>query len=324
MLDVLLYVAAYLNNSGASEYLEGRFADADKNYQMALQMAGDSTIHGARILANIAALAQRRNRFSEAEVAYRKVYFVRRTLLGECHTDSVIALNNIAGALRMQGNYSDARRLYLQALKSTIEESADHAIILNNLGDVLRALGNFAEAERYLRYSLTIGMHLYGKEHPQVKIAQNNLAEVLEDAGELQAAANLLERLASDPVSAANLARVRMKQGRLEEAAAMLEGLKLEPGSLLEAAALHTNAIVARQRGELQTARTNFAASLAIRERLLPAEHPVIAPLLLDYAQLLRKMKMGKEAEVLEKRVRKSATTSPTIQTIEWKRLLKN
>src|SRR5262249_50676620 len=157
-----------------------------------------------------------------------------------------------------------------------------------------RALGLLSAAERAHRDSLALRLRLYGGDHQNVRLAQNNLAEVLEDRGDLQGAADLLEQVVKDPTSAANLARVRLKQGRLEEAESLLNSLGVESGSLLEAAAMHTRALAAMRRGNLQDATNYFAGSLTIRKKLLPPSHPVLAPLLLDYADLLKRMKRRK------------------------------
>ena len=167
---------------------------------------------------------------------------------------------------------------------------SDRATIHSNLGETYRSLGLSKEAERTHRASLALRLRIHADNHPQVQISRNHLAFVL------------------------------WKQGHAAKAQALLEGLKLESGSLLEAAILHTKALASSYLGDMQAAQDQFAASLEIRERLLPASHPVMTTLLSDYAELLHKRKLRKAAALISQRARSSAAAA----TISWKALQEN
>ncbi|MDP7561017.1 MAG: tetratricopeptide repeat protein, partial [Planctomycetota bacterium] len=85
---------------------------------------------------------------------------IREKSFGPEHPDVALSLNNLAGLLRAQGSYSEARPLHERALaileKALGPEHPDVAGSLNNLAALLEDEGSYAEARPFFERSLSI------------------------------------------------------------------------------------------------------------------------------------------------------------------------
>src|SRR5207244_1482064 len=90
---------------------------------------------------------------------------------------------------REQGKYTDAERLFREALemKRRLYPKQDHpslATSLNNLALVLQDQRKHADAETFSREALAMNRRLYAKQdHPDLAASLNNLAGVLQAQG---------------------------------------------------------------------------------------------------------------------------------------------
>ena len=123
--------------------------------------------------------------------------------------------NNLAVALKAQGNINEALNHYFQAVK--INPHDDKA--LYNLGSTFLSLGRPYDAIKYLREALRI--------NPTHAEAYNNLGSTLVSTGDLEEAVEQYRRaleLKSDLLNAMiNLADTLNKLGRTEEAIDLIE-----------------------------------------------------------------------------------------------------
>ena len=71
--------------------------------------------------------------------------------LGDSHTDTAIALNNIAAIETSSGRWDDAERDLRRALSASQLQPADRGSIETNLGNLLRLDGRLAEANSHLQ-----------------------------------------------------------------------------------------------------------------------------------------------------------------------------
>ncbi len=79
-----------------------------------------------------------------------------------------------------ESNPTAAMKLYGDFLEATPEDSQPELRVLaqNNLGDLYRVRGQFAEAEKLLTASLASREAMFGKNHPAIATARNNLGNV--------------------------------------------------------------------------------------------------------------------------------------------------
>jgi tetratricopeptide (TPR) repeat protein len=84
-----------------------------------------------------------------------------------------------------------ARELYEKAFGAEDEETGR---LLLELGAMYRAQAQQSQAQKYFRRAMTIGENLHGAESREVLLAVHQLAESLEDCGDITGAAALYER----------------------------------------------------------------------------------------------------------------------------------
>jgi tetratricopeptide (TPR) repeat protein len=164
--------------------------------------AGGEDADVAASLNNLALLLDTQGKYDEAEPLYQRSLAIKRKVcaihlaasyrdhsckvLGEEHPDVAASLNNLAGLLKTQGKYDQAKPLYQQSLainrkvcaihlvassrdhscKVLGEEHPDVATSLNNLAVLLWNTGRSEEANVYGREALTIATRALGPSHP--------------------------------------------------------------------------------------------------------------------------------------------------------------
>ncbi len=230
-----------------------------------------------------------------------------------------LSLNNLAELDRREGRYAEARTLLEQALALTPPNGVA-AAILHNLGEIHRFYGQYTTAERHLQQALTLKESLFGPDHPQVARTLNTLARVHQETGDLVAAAAGYRRAlaiwdrypqgyAEERAAVlTNLGRLCHLQQRYDEAEALhrraLDAV-VPPDPAVEAAILHNLANLYNAQGRFPAAEPLYRRSLELRESTLGPHHPVVATLLADYAQALRRNKRARDARRLESRLQR-------------------
>jgi len=230
-----------------------------------------------------------------------------------------LSLNNLAELQRRQGRYAEARTLLEQALALTPPNSVA-AAVLHNLGEIHRLYGQYTAAERRLQQALALKESLFGPDHPQLARTLNTLARVHQEAGDFAAAAAGYRRAmaiweryprgyAEERAAAlTNLGRLCHLEQRYKEAEALhrraLDAI-VPPDPAVEAAILHNLANLYTAQGRFHAAEPLYRRSLDLREATLGPHHPVVATLLADYAQALRRNKRARDARRLESRLQR-------------------
>src|SRR5579884_4257494 len=125
--------------------------------------------------------------------------------------------------------------------------------LLNEFGIYLYGHARFVEAKQAFERALAIGEAAYGSDHPQVAIRVNNLGNVLQDLGNLQAAKQAFERALriQEAVYGSNHPMVAIDVNNL--------------GDVLQAL------------GDLQAAKQAFERAITIDEAAYGPNHPNVA-----------------------------------------------
>ena len=120
----------------------------------------------------------------------------QRDKLGDKHPDTLVAINNLAMQLKMQGKLDSAAPLYREALTAQREtlgnRHADTLISMNNLAMLQREQGDLDGAAALMREVLAARRETLGDRHPDTLISINNLASLLHAQHDLKAAAPLM------------------------------------------------------------------------------------------------------------------------------------
>jgi tetratricopeptide (TPR) repeat protein len=166
---------------GSIYIAQHRFSDAEALFHGLLDSASER--QAASIYSNLTASALGRRGYQEAEdFALRSVELSRRAL-PPGHPLLAAALNNLAQALRFEGQYLQAEKRYREALG--IWEDAfgprhpDVAKGLANLAAFYHERGREAGAEDLYRRAAGIFEQAFGWDNPQTLIARNELGDVL-------------------------------------------------------------------------------------------------------------------------------------------------
>jgi tetratricopeptide (TPR) repeat protein len=136
---------------------------------------------------------RRTGRPDEAEAYYRRALEIDQGLYGPNHPQIASDLNHLAGALEDQGAFDEVERLYLEALRifraAFGDEHRDVGTALNNVAHFYRAQHRYEEAKQYFLEAIEIYRHTIGPDHVFVSIALENLVGMMEERGDLLAAA---------------------------------------------------------------------------------------------------------------------------------------
>ncbi|MCO6437608.1 MAG: serine/threonine protein kinase [Phycisphaerae bacterium] len=234
--------------------------------------------------------------YEEAEIQLRRALEVARSRLGETHTRTLIAMNNLAILYRLQGRISDAGPLLETVWRIRVdhlgEDHTDTLVSMNNLANQYADQRRFGEAESLYIRTMDIRRKLLGDDHPDTLLVTNNLAAMYENWGKYERAEPLYEaalaarrRLYGDEhpdtlVSMNNLAVLYFNLQRYDEAEALYAtAVELRrrilgeehPRTLASQANL---AILWRQTGRTEEARVLMRQTLDLQLDVLGDEHP--------------------------------------------------
>jgi tetratricopeptide (TPR) repeat protein len=209
--------------------------------------------------------------YKTAETNLREAVELVTDSLGEDHPDTAIYESSLGLALYLDGQYDRAELLLRRAkyvAEARLPGSLESGSILANLAAVETSLGQFAQAEADGALSLAILSAKRGPESLEVAFAKVSFATAclrerkLEEASKLLPEAIAVERrLAGDP---------RMGDQRvLAYAVRALGEVRAAQHQWVEAQALYSEAI-------------------GIYEAALGERHPTIAPVLREYADVLK------------------------------------
>ncbi len=209
-----------------------------------------------------AALHTAMSRYAEAEAIHRSVLATRTKRLGPKHRLTAETMQFMVATFYEQGQYTQALELaprVIEAFRASLGPSHLQTLnAINNLANIRIELGQFQQAIDMHREVLRLRKSTSGSAGPEYAQTLNNLARALGDSGQLQEA----ERCYRDSIQA------------YEDALGPQSADILKPVSNL--GLLLTNF----QSGPEGLALQRRALSTA--ERLLPADHPEIARILIN------------------------------------------
>lgn len=220
---------------------------------------------------------------------------MRRQSARVAPAEIIVAANFLAEVYFVQGRYADAEPLFDEVLTLRRETLGERDRLVGETAQRLAVLrssrGDYAAADPLFRLALSIAEDQYGGDHPRVAAVLNELAQMLFDQGRYDQARRLLERALvlqqralrpADPhilETRNNLAAVLAARGVFEPAARLYETnlAALGDGDLpLKATTLNNLGDVYRSLGRYAEAERHLLAALEMRQRLHPAEHPVV------------------------------------------------
>jgi tetratricopeptide (TPR) repeat protein len=254
--------------------------------------------------------------FAGALALRREALRVAEEKLGLEDKQLAALLANLALALHAVAQDTAADPFARRAL-NIAEQSGDKAltgIVLNALGVVLAGEGEMARAEPVLRRSVALLEESQGEDALNVAGAANNLATVYGDTGQYAKAEQELARAL--PIFEKHLGRehpryalalssmftVMYQQHRANEGEPYLRRAlaiaeRAFPQSLNMAQIQHGLAAFEVAHENYKEAARILEKIIAMQERLLGPEHPLLARSLLNYSDVLRRMHQKAEAK---------------------------
>ena len=255
---------------GNTAFREGRFVDAERDYQAALQLRIEPSPELAASLNNLGSAFQELGRFEQAE----RLYLRSIHMWGESAA-AAQPLNNLGTLYRQQHRYAEAARAYDRSLTLRLAaHGPDHpatARVIHNLGRLHQLQNRLAEAEPMYRRALDI--------------FERSNQPAAERAGVL-----------------GNLAAIEAQGGRMEAARLTFEqAIRLAGADHPVLIDIHLKAALAEQSAARHAgAAPHFERARHLAATLLGERHPITATIDTHYAATLRKLRRKQEAAARE------------------------
>jgi tetratricopeptide (TPR) repeat protein len=244
-------------------------------------------------------------------------------ILGQTHSETLSARNNLAYAYQAAGRLENAILLYqgtLAVCERVLGESNPRTLAArSNVASAYLAAGRVADAVPLYEHTLADYERLLGADYPDTLRARSNLADAYRASGRSAAAIPLYERTLVDRErllgadhpstvgSRSNLALAYLEAGRVGEAIPLYEGALADYERLLGSdhpdtlSARNNLAYAYRAGGRLAEAIPLYELTLADRERILGETHPDTRGSLSNLAYAYRDAERFEEAEHLER-----------------------
>jgi tetratricopeptide (TPR) repeat protein/CHAT domain-containing protein len=307
---------------------QGRFADAEAEYQQAL-VAREKTVGSihpqvADDIENLAWVASSLGRYGNAARLHERAVELRELLEGKDHPSVALSLAFLGAAYVFQSRYSEADVAYQRAL-AIVERNAQAddgslARIYFGLGNLQFAQRHYSEAESAYERSLSLFEKQLNPDQMSLASALTGLGNARWLAGKYAESAQVHERalaiyertvgprhpwvalvLESLALSYRALDKYDEAEGLLKRSLAIRED-RFDPDNLNVAHGQHSLADVYRLQGKFQEAKKLYARVLAIREQALGPDHPDTAQTLQNLADAYRGENNYAEAETLYNR----------------------
>ncbi len=190
-----------LRQKAAAHRLDGKQAEAEALLAQAIGLqpvaTRDQRATAADLRRELASLRMAADDLVRAEQLYLEALTLLETSPRGTDAAIVNLRTQLAGLYYRQSRLDEAARFYRSVLALEITSlGADHPDALGTMsivGGLELKRGNFAEAEAHFRRQLTGVQKLYGAEKRESAAILDNLAEVLEKAGQAVPAAKLRE-----------------------------------------------------------------------------------------------------------------------------------
>jgi tetratricopeptide (TPR) repeat protein len=252
----------------------GEYVVAEECYRRAAKIMElfadehDEAIQRLRVQARVAVgqIERVHGRLDAAYATLRSAVALAEDRLGGDHPDTATALNTLGIVCKYAGRFAEGEAVYRRALviveAMSGPASADAASVWHNIGGLAFDAGRYDVAEEPARRAVEIREAALGAEHPAVAADVAALAAVVDALGRNDEAAALYER-----------------------AQTVFEATE---GADYDFAVLHNNlGVIAADRGEPATAERHYRTALALKERLLGAEHADVAVTLQNLGVLI-------------------------------------
>jgi tetratricopeptide (TPR) repeat protein len=311
-------------NAAAEHTAHRNYSEAERLYRAAAERAEKlpkPDLPRAAALNSLGYIFSAQGRYREAEQSYRGSIPTLERQWPERHAVGS-AYVNLSDAVWMQGRLDEAILLAERALaifESTPETPVrELRVCMGNLAILHRERGEYKVAVSYLRRVLKL-LQEEGENGPQRVEVLNILTTTQLAMGDLAGAEETLADALgfvqnSDPDSRvcllSNLASLKAKRGREVEAERAFAAAESEAVAALGsghpqlAAILVNRAVMQKSLHDYAGAADSFRRALAIDEATKGASHPDLAPLLMAYRDVLRKLGRGAEARAMEQRAR--------------------
>jgi eukaryotic-like serine/threonine-protein kinase len=253
-----------------------------------------------------------------AEAPLQEALHLSQSNFGASSVESGHALWALGMLRHQQGQFGEAKDLYVRSLEILESSGAPQTDVSDVLDDLAKVYGREQQwtlAKQTYERALTVDRQVLGDDNPRVAWHLTNLAIVAQNMGDLKKAESLyrdairrMERAygVGDPQTAdaiGNYGLLLQREGRLAEAEPLLrsalalalsqygqEHYKVGYARVSLAMLLH-------DQGNLVEAEGEFRQALAIYDKTLPANHDWRAAALMHYARLL--VDRGKPDEAL-------------------------
>ena len=278
------------------------------------------------MLIPLATALSRSGKIDESEAALREAVELRQLAHGSTHASVAEAQIYLADLLMGQrGQYTEAERLYRQALAVQRSEYGDRSLQLihamNSLVDIVERQGHTDEAEKLLREILAIRQGVLGPRHEQVGESKADLAGFLRRQHRYAESEQLYREALSTYDSTvgpqhalvasatADLASLLMEVGRYREAdqlfvgAIALDGRLSGPRHIRMAAWLTDHARVLTLTGRYREAEGELVRALAIVQSQRPDTHSDVQRVLRGFVGLYRAWGRPSDAERYARRL---------------------
>ena len=182
--------AKIYNNIAAVLAAQGRFDDALRFHRKALKIRSQvlGELHPDTVTSynNIASVYAAQGKFAEALTFHRKALEISRKTLGENHPATAAICNDIALVYSKQNKTDEALKYHKKALAIRVGKFGtfhqDTAASCNNIAVILWKMGKRSEALASMEKAVSIVRKVLPPTHPQIKLYENNLAEMKEQA----------------------------------------------------------------------------------------------------------------------------------------------
>ncbi|MCP3915671.1 MAG: serine/threonine protein kinase [bacterium] len=255
----------------------------------------DQPLVGAALRASVAAVYRAIGLPGKALAQGKLALAARRRELGNDHSDTLAAINNVGLMHHELGELEKAQDFYVEALERKRrllgDEHLETMTSAHNLGSLLRERGRLEEAERCFRELIECTTRVLGEDHPNTLDAVGGMGVILEEQGRF-ADAEAHKRRALEGLREALgdvhprtlgaihcLGCVLMEQGKFSDAerycTEALAGLRSTLGDDHPStiAALIGMGTLRERQGRLAEAEASLREAVAGCRRVLRAEH---------------------------------------------------
>ncbi|HEY9755243.1 MAG TPA: tetratricopeptide repeat protein [Oculatellaceae cyanobacterium] len=234
MLSARSAALAY-HRQGVSAFQQDDFRTAEKLFRSALKLTPhphDRNCQYALTEDWLGAVLTTRCLYDEARVCYQTALQIQLRCGAAKRIDVARSMNGLGRASAKIGRYSESEQYYLRALEIRTRLLGCHqdtATSLNNLANLYQDLHRSAEAEELLRRAIKMDSRVLGSDSEIVQVFKGNLADMMQERGDIDEARVLYEQVLSTMVThhckqsaiaecLNNLSSVYREVNRLEDA----------------------------------------------------------------------------------------------------------